>query len=339
MKKVSIPAYITGVPSEKIEFGEDSIIVVDDNIEWLVGRAAADRDPEGVRRFHGSFKRPQYRRLAMATIANLFGEGEFESDLAISVPKPSMKEFRKREKSLEIADEQWDLIKSSFSKIKFKKGSNDAPLQICKFIPTNGKVFYETQATKEAIPDRLKSFVLWQLGHGDFQQITFIDGKPRPDTHSNVEGISGPIKIFARLTGHAIADAEEGWRNGRISKPGGMDQEVYSDAEYNDFKLRACTEYFGSSVPKLLNLNTKYSQRANKVILAGGGAKDIASVKSLRKETEGDGEYEFYVCNELPIKDERLEDPSMTTTQGMLQHAKTAIDIGNSFLKGGSTIV
>lgn len=339
MKKVAIPSYITGVPSEPIFFGDDSIIIEDQGVEFLIGKAASERDPEGARRFHGTFKRPQYRRLVMGLIASLLGEGEFEADLAMCAPRPSMGGFRKKPSSHELSDEQWELLVSSVSEIRFRKGSSEAPLKICKLRPTTAKVLYELESVKKSIPSRLKSHVLWQLGHGDFQQITFIDNKPKVDTHAHVEGISGAIKIFAKLTGHAAADAEEGWRSGRLSRPGGMNGEVFSDEEYTELKLKALREYFGTTVPKLLNLNEKYRQRANNVILSGGGVHESLALQVLREEVEVEGLYRLFPINDLPISDERCNDPSFTTVEGLLSTgASVVFDAGNSFLKGGAVV-
>lgn len=339
MRKVALPSYITGVPSDPIEFGSDSIIIEDDGVEYLVGKAASDRDPEGFRQYHGNFKRPQYRRLVKALIASLLGEGEHTGSLALCASRDAVRGLRKAPGSPKFSDEQWQLMLSSISEIKYRVGSSLAPQKICKIMPTDdGLLYLENQAVKEAIPTQMKSFVLWQLGHGDFQQTTFIDHKAKPDTHARVEGISGATKIFARLTGHAAADAEEGWRVGRLSRPGGMNGQEYTAEELKNLKLKALREYFGTIVPKLLNLNQNYSKRAVNVILSGGGAKDELAVQVLKEEVEAEGAYKLHLISNLPIKDERCDDSSFTTVVGMLQKAQIALDPGNSFLKAGTTL-
>lgn len=338
MKKVAIPSYITGVPSDPVEFGEDSIIIEDDGVEFLVGKAASERDPNAYRRFHGNLKRPQYRRLIKALVAALVGENEVTSDVALAAPKPAMEGLRKEAGSILFNEEQWKLFCDAVSEIKFRKGSSRSPQRICKINFESGKLFYETQAVKESIPNNLKSLVLWQLGHGDFQQISFIDHKPRFDTHVHEVGLSGAIKIFQKLTGHAAADAEEGWRAGYLSRPGGMNGDQYTDEEYNSLKRKALKEYFGTLIPKILNLNEPYKARARNVILSGGGAKDRLAVEVLREEVEIEGHYKLHLISDLPIKDERCDDSSFTCVNGLLAHAKLALDPGNSFLKGGLNV-
>lgn len=332
MKRISIPSYITGVPVDPVEFDRDTICIEDDGVEFMIGTAASERDPMSVRQFHGNFSVPQFRRLIKAMVASLCGEGSHELDIAISVPLPAMQGFRKEPGSIELSETQLEEAKKSLSEFKFRKGSTKSPQQVCKVNLSKVSVFYETQAVQMVIPKQLKSYALWQGGHGDLQQIVFVDGKPKFDAHIHVKGLVGALEIFARLAGHSTADAESGWRNNRLTKPGGMNGDEYSEDEVLELKKKALKEYFGTLVTKLLNANVPYETRVKNIILSGGMAKDKLSVSILKDEIGS--RYSLHTIDNLPVKDERADDPSFTCVNGMLSVHKMALDAGNSFLKG-----
>jgi hypothetical protein len=332
MKTISLPAYITGAPLVPTDFGSDSIILEDESVEYMLGAAAAERDPTSIRAFHGNFLLPQYRRLVKGMVASLCGPGKHKLSFAISAPIPSIDGFRKEPGTTELAQVQLEALTKSLSEIKFRRGSTTSPQQICSVELTKTAVFYETQAVKSSIPDALKTFALWQGGHGDLQQIVFVGGKAKHDTHLHAKGLVGALEIFARLAKHSTSDASIGWIQNRLAKPGGMNGAEYSEKEIEEFKIKSLREYFGTLVTKLLNANLTYETQVKHLILSGGMAKDALAVKILRDEIGA--RYTVHTIDNLPIKDDRTKDASFTCVNGMIQAYDIALDVGNSFLKG-----
>lgn len=336
---VSIPSFICSVPSEELKFDSNSIIIEDDGNEYLIGKAAGEESLKSQRQVGGSLKRPQYRRLLKGLVASILREGNHQVSAALSAPLQWLDYFRDGAGKTILNDESQRILIETISEIKFKTASNISPWKICRVeINDPARVYAEIQAVSASIPSPLKTYVLWQLGHGDLQQVVIIDGKPQSSTLCHAEGISGAISKFATITGLSESEALKAWHLNTIPEKDGMNG-LRIDASKQ--KAIAINKYYNEVFASLINKNEKYKERATKIVLSGGGAKDDMLVSLLRKEVESDGIYKLFKINDLPIKDIRCDDPSFTCVHGLtsiaaqFQSSKIlALDIGNSYLKG-----
>ena len=73
---VSIPSFISPVPTEELKFDSNSIVIEDDGMEYLIGEAASQESLKSQRQVGGTLKRPQYRRLLKGLVASILGEGK-----------------------------------------------------------------------------------------------------------------------------------------------------------------------------------------------------------------------------------------------------------------------
>ncbi|MFW7379166.1 MAG: hypothetical protein ACOH5I_10195 [Oligoflexus sp.] len=326
----ALPAFITKEPMNlSPDFMRDSISIRDQGIWLTVGRAAQILSPENSRAYGGNFKQPNYRRLVKAAIANTLGAGHHRISLALSASQNAFPHFVDRHS--QMLEEQKRILEELVRDIEFKEHPLGEVLH-CKVELETVQILFETQAVLQAIPSDLKSFVLWQLGHGDLQQVTLYDGRPIPTTHRRVEGLSSAIRDFAVYTNLALADAVNAWQSGqriRSDQMNGDMVDVFAE------KQRAIREYFATVTQDLLNLNEPYKQRSVAIVLSGGGAKDSMVVDCLRDEIESGGHYRLFVVDELPTRSKECQDPLFTCVQGLLRVADLALDVGNSSLKTG----
>jgi hypothetical protein len=314
---VSIPSFICAVPSEELKFGSNSIIIEDDGNEYLIGEAAGEESLKSQRQVGGSLKRPQYRRLLKGLVASILKEGNHKVTPTLSASLQWINYFRDGAGHTRFNDENQKLLIDAISEIKFKTGSNLSPWKVCRVeIDDFAFVYSEIQAVAASIPNQLKTYVLWQLGHGDLQQVVIIDGKPQTSTLSHAEGIAGAIDKFAVLTGLSESEALKAWHSNTIPEKNGMNG-VRVDATKQ--KSEAINKYYNEVFASLINKNEKYKERATNIILSGGGAKDEMFVSLLKKEVESDGIYKLFKISELPIKDIRCDDPSFTCVNGLLR--------------------
>lgn len=333
MQIVSLPAYVSPVPLEPVDL-KNSIIIEDEGIEYLVGEAAMAQKPDSTRRFGGTLGRPEYRRLLKALVAATLGAGDHEiSKAALAAAMPYIDSFRKGPGSTELNTESEQILMDCISKINFRTKTTHSPLLTCSVkILEKPKVFHETQAVFFAIPNQLKSYVLWQLGHGDWQQAVIMDGQPMREAFVRAEGIAGAVRRLAESLQLTPAEADKAWRMGKAPKKGGMNGQYQDCLKQKELALKL---HVNSVIGKLLNANDSYRERTQNIILSGGGAKDDLVFEVLKSEVEADGIYKLHRISDLPVKDERCEDAAMTCVHGLLTQASLALDVGNSFLKGG----
>lgn len=326
----SLPAFITKEPSSlSPDFMRDSISIRDQGIWLTVGRAAQILSPENSRAYGGNFKQPNYRRLVKAAIANTLGEGQHQLSLALSVSQQAFNQFVDGHN--QMLEDQREILQELIRDIEFKQHPLDE-VRHCQVELDSIEVLYETQAVLQAIPRELKSYVLWQLGHGDLQQVTLYDSRPIPTTHRRVEGLASAIRDFAGYINLPLADAVNAWQSGQRTRHDDMAGEM---ADVFQEKQRAIREYFATVTQDLLNLNEPYKQRSIAIILSGGGAKDPMVVDCLREEIESGEHYKLFVIDELPTRSKECKDPVYTCVHGLLQNASLALDVGNSSLKTG----
>ena len=99
-------------------------------------------------------------------------------------------------------------------------------------------VYSEIQAVAASIPPQLKTYVLWQLGHGDLQQVVVIDGKPQTSTLSQAEGIAGAINKFATLAGLSEGEALKAWHSNTVPEKNGMNGRRIDATKYKKIANR-----------------------------------------------------------------------------------------------------
>lgn len=339
MSQYFAPSFICPVPREPVTLCNNSIIIEDDGVEFIVGKTAQFEFPDSARAIGGTLKTPQYRRLLKAIVALSLGEGEHDISLALSVAQNWIENFRDKAGSIKLSKENKELLETSLKEIKFRKGSSDAPIKTCKInIQNEPTVYFETQAVTHCLPTQFKNYILWQIGHGDQQQTVMIDGKPVKNALQRVEGLSGAIKRFAKNTKLSEAEALKAWELGTRPESNEINGKR---VDCTNEKRIAAREYFSHSISKLLNTMQDYRDRVRNIILSGGASKDSIAVEVLKEEVESTGWFKLHVINNLTIKDEKLEDPVFVCAHGlanapiMLQFdgKKLGIDVGNFALK------
>lgn len=334
-----LPAFISSVPYEQMFFDNNSIIIEDDWNEYLIGLAASEESLKSHRQLGGSLARPQYQRLLKALVAKSLGEGDHKITIAMSSSLNWLKAFREKIGHTIISSENQNILTQLLADIKFKENFNTSEWKSCRVTLENPTlIFLETQAVSMVIPNQLKSYVLWQIGHGDLQQAVLIDSRPQTASLTQAEGLIGAINHFAQMIGLSEAQALQAWHTNTIPNSNNM----YSDRQDAlPFKKKAIKNYYNEVFATLLNKNEKYKERVTNIILSGGAVKDNVFVECLKKEIESEGIYKLHSINNLPIKDIRCNDPSLTCVYGLLQGAKEfhtkskilALDLGNSYLK------
>jgi hypothetical protein len=342
--RIEIPSYITahtkvsGFGSKDIS--ENSIIIDDNGVEFLIGEDARSQSWDSTRMHGGHFAVPQYRNLVRALVAKTLGEGEHETTLALAASHLWIDEIRENSRSVLFKAEQRELLRSTISDIKFKT-SVDSEWKRCRVTLTEEpKVYHELAAVTFVIPkEKYRNFILWQLGHGDLQQIVFVDGQPVLDTIMRTEGLNYAIKNLGEILGITNQSlAEMAWLNEYTQIQGEMNGKTISCVEE---KVRATRAYFNQQVlGKTLNRAQPYKHKVSNVILSAGGAKDAVFVRTLCEEVEKIG-YQFWPINTLKGADsldsaqqKKLADPRFTAAEGLKTKAELALDIGNSALKG-----
>jgi hypothetical protein len=332
-KLVSLPSYVSEVPREPIELDEKSIIIEDEGVPYLCGHAASLETPNGSRIFGGSFNRGTFRRFVKAAVAAALGEGEHSISAAMSAAHESLDLFRDGPGTYFLNSENERLFSETVSEIRFKTDSSNSNWKLCQVrLKEKTFVIHECQSVALAIPNQLKNYFGLQLGHGDIQQWLILDGRPMRQALIRREGIAGAKRKFAELTKLSTAEAEKAWIRNSMPKPGGMNGETIDCSKE---KSQAMSLHFSPIVGEFINAIDPYKDRIKNGILSGGGAKDDMVCSFLKGEVEASGYYILHKVSELPIKDERCDDPIFTCVHGLLSKAQLALDIGNNSLKVG----
>jgi hypothetical protein len=275
-----------------------------------------------------------------ALVAKTLGEGEHHIDIALSASHLWIDEFRENRKSIYLNSDHDAILRETLKLIRFKTSVNSRAWKECR-VEILGRpfAFHELAAVSAVIPKtKYRNYVLWQLGHGDLQQVVFVDGTPMPETLQRTEGVSFAVKKLGELLNlpnQALADIA--WRNENFSAFGeinGKTNECLTE------KKKAIRSYFSQQViGKFINVIQPYKQKSPNVILSGGGAKDKVLVDVLREEVENLG-YKFWPIDKIPSietlgksQQDLLSDPLYTCVEGLCTKASLGIDVGNSTLK------
>ena len=319
--------------SELIEL-TDSVIIKDEyGCETIIGQAARNYSPEGTKRRGGNPKQLQYRNLLRGAVAML-GEGEHVfNSIAFSTAEDSIQHWREKKGVRHVTSDQEKLIRETLSHIEFKH-SLDEDWKVCSVLFDQKPIVQmEPIAVARAIPKKYKTYLLWQLGFGDWQQIAMLDNKPDPTTLKRVEGLQGAYRIFEQKTGISVGQARNAWETGLIPAANGLQDEKVSA---KDLILQCTNSYFNTMVGSLLNEVDKNRDRIEHIILSGGSSKNKMVVDVIRQAVESEG-LKLHLIESIMKKDELgLRDASYATIEGLQHLADLCIDVGNNYIKLGA---
>jgi len=335
---VEIPAHITHVPmGDPLDLSPRSIIIEDAGSEYLIGEDARSEKPDSVRQFGGALDVPQYRRLLKGLVAHLLGEGTHSLTPTLSAAHHMIDRFRTNKGSVSLSAEARQLLVETLSEIRFKKGRSDAAWKTCSVqFADEPRVYFEYQAVFEALPDDIKSCLIWQMGYGDWQQSLIIDRRPMRDSGKRTEGLSGAVKLFAKRLGVAFGDAVVAWETELIpdrnagSGLNGVTKNCRAE------KIDALRHWIGAGLGELLPSIEQWRTRFKSCIVSGGLCKDETFWKVFTEELSGQT-FKLHRVHELPeqFRNDRTQDSSMAVVHGLLRKGTLALDPGNGRLKAG----
>lgn len=313
----------------------DSIIVEDEyGASVLVGGAAARYSPETGKRRGGQPKQSSWRTFLRAAVAHSLGAGEHKKSVAFSAPKTQMEFFRGKnnEGVTLLTEENTSLIKKTTEKIRFKYKINDPWLECCLDITETPIVNFETVAVVKGLPPRYKTFVLWQLGFGDWQQLALVDAVPDPTSMTLIDGVEGALNIFQEKTGLSKSQAYDSWISGEIPEVGSYN----GKKESAESIIFSCLKsYFNNRIGPLLNNIDRYRDRIHHVILSGGSSKSNQVLEALAGEIEAEGLKLIPIAKVMESENLEIKDPLFATILGLSSQAEFSIDVGNSYIKTG----
>jgi hypothetical protein len=332
MKKILMTSHLASINPNSPAFKLDanSIILVEpDGLEIVVGQSAFTLSPEGGRIFGGGPTDRHYQRLVRALIAKGLGEGEHEITIGLSAAKQYVMEFRAGKSTIALKDEGVNSLAEALKEINFKVGSSESPIKTCRVTLVPNKdvpVLYETEAVTEVMPKQANSYLLFQIGSGDWQSVVVVDRKIVHSTQSRVQGIAGAEAKLAELLGLSVVETKKAWLTG--TRPNGDLESKPVSCQIE--KTRAARAHISENLPKLLNSMDGYKDRLGALVISGGAVKDPAFIKELIAEIPGS-------ITAFTIDNPNLGtiDPVFACAEGIYaQKVSCALDIGNSYLKG-----
>jgi hypothetical protein len=336
MKKIMMASHSAtlphNIPTSKLH--ADSIILVDeDGLETVVGSSAFVFNPDGGRIFGGSPTDQHYQRLVRALLAKGLGAGEHEVTIGLSAAQQYVMSFRANKSTTDLNIDATKALADAIKEIRFREGSTDGAIKTCRVSLVENKpvaVLYETEAVTRIMPPQAQSYLLNQIGSGDWQSCCVIDRKVQHQTHRRVQGISGAEQKLKDILGLSLVETKKAWMKGQ--RPDGtLASEVVScEAE----KARAARAHITEQLPSLLNSLDGLHDRIGAVVISGGAVHDEAFIAQLKKEIPSN--LVTITLKDLKISDGDGElDPSYACAMGIQSlGVSVAMDIGNSFLKG-----
>ncbi len=140
---------------------KNSIVLIEDGTEYLIGDDAYKLGDSGARIVGGTVKDRHYQRLIKALLAKGLGAGEHEISVGFSASSNYMDEFRDSSSKNILSEEDFNILSDKVSEIKFRVARTDAPVQVCRVNLTKKKVpvLYETEAVRNVIPESAKTYV------------------------------------------------------------------------------------------------------------------------------------------------------------------------------------
>lgn len=338
MKKVKIPSHTATINSNAPSFAlsDDSIILVDDDgLETIVGANALDLAPNGGRVFGGTPEDRHYQRLVQALVAKGLGAGEHIITAGLSAPAQFVNTFRKDKGSSELNPVSRGALAAALKEIKFREGRSDAQLKVCRVTLVEDKptpVLYETEAVSKVMPVQARSYLLCQIGCGDWQSVAVVGGKVMHHTHQRVPGVSGAEAKLQDLLHLSRSETKRAWLRGERPSKSMASDFVSCEEE----KRRAARAHIAESLPSILNSLEGYHDRISAVVISGGAVHDEVFMEQLKAELPST--LTPFTLSDLKILDfdqENMMDPVFACASGIKSlGVSVALDIGNSHLKG-----
>ena len=336
MKKIMMASHTatlpTHIPTSKLN--PDSVILVDDDgLETVVGSSAFIYNPDGGRIFGGSPTDQHYQRLVRALLAKGLGAGDHEISVGLSAAKQHVMSFRANKSTTDLNDDATKALADAIKEIRFREGSTDGAIKTCRVRLVEDKpvsVLYETEAVTRIMPPQAQSYLLFQIGSGDWQSCCVVDRKVQHQTHRRVQGVSGAEQKLKELLGLSLVETKKAWVKGE--RPDGTMASTVVSCEAE--KSRSARAHITEHLPSLLNSLDGLHDRIGAVVISGGAVHDDVFIEQLKKEIPSD--LATVTLTDLQIADaDGVLDPSFACAVGIQSlGVSAAMDIGNSFLKG-----
>lgn len=313
---------------------KNSIVLIEDDTEYLIGDDAYKLGDSGARIVGGTVKDRHYQRLIKALLAKGLGAGEHEISVGFSASSNYMDEFRDSSSKNILSEEDFHILSDKVSEIKFRVSRTDAPVQVCRIKLTKKKVpvLYETEAVRNVIPEDAKTYAIFQVGGGDWQSTLVVDGEICLGTHTRVGGMNNCITTLAEDLDIAPKTAAKAWLTGK--KPA-TDIDAGWECCKRD-KSRVSRGFINAHLPTLLNSFEGYTDRIKAIVVSGGAVHDEEFVNALRDEVPS--KYKVYTIDQFETMEpggEKLMDPSFACAFGIqASGVDVGLDIGNAYLKG-----
>lgn len=313
----------------------NSVIIKDDyDTPTIVGAAARTLTPESTKRRGGCPAQVPYRNLLKGAAAML-GPGEHVFDsVAFTTAIDSIHRWREKPGDQYVSPEQEKIIRSTLEKVEFKHAM-DEEWQTCS-ISFRERAFVQMEcvAVARSLPvDHYRTYLLWQLGFGDWQQLAMIDGKPIPGSMLRVDGIQGAYNIFEAKSGLSKGQARDAWEKKIIPEKGGMNGKSESAQQAI---LSSTSSHVNKMIGVLLNQIDSIRDRIHNIVLSGGTSRDRMVVEIIREAVASEDNLNLYLIEDI-MKEEGLgvKNASFATVAGLNTLAPLCFDIGNNFIKLG----
>lgn len=313
----------------------DSIIIEDEHGGTLIVGSAAERyAPDTVKRRGGQPAQGSWRNFLRAAVAHSLGEGQHEKTVGFSAAASQIEFFRGKDRPgvKTLTEENYKLVRDAVKSIRFKHDLNEA-WKTCELtIKETPVVNFEAEAVVKGLPDRYQTYLLWQLGFGDWQQLAMIDGRPEPTSMTLIDGVSGAYEIFEQRTGLSKANVRKAWSEEKLPE-----KNAFSGAKESAVELiyQCLRSYFHSRIGFQLNKIDKYRDRIAHIVLSGGSSKDNKILEVIGQEVEAENFRLIPIQKIMEQENLLIKDPVFATILGLIKQVDFAIDIGNSYIKTG----
>lgn len=309
----------------------DSIVVKHHDSAYLVGNQALKESLTNVRAYGNEFNTDEHIIFVKALFAKMLGEGEHRHKLGYATPYHLWDTMRESRDNSFLKPEWEKLLKAELANIEYLDTNSDDTFKTCR-VDIDGRTLttFETYCVAESLPHYdNRNFIIWQIGHGDWQQLAFSDNSPIKDSVVRTEGMAAPFQTFKNTLDLIQADAHKSWRTLRHHNTVDVIRTEYVSCRA--LKQDICRHYINGKVGELLN---QYKRSFAGIIISGGACHDDVFMTMLIDALSKKGIKAITIED---IKDDMVtKDPLFTAAAGAAKYAQATIgiDIGNSSLKG-----
>lgn len=316
---------------------KNSIVLVEDDIEHLIGDDAVKLGVSGVRITGGTIRDRHYQRLLKALLAKGLGAGQHTISVGLSASSNYMNEFRESMSKNVLNKDDYALLESLVKEIKFRDGRTDAPVQICNVTLKREKpvpVLYETEAVRNVIPKEATTYAIFQIGGGDWQSMLVVDGEICVDTHTRVAGVNNCITKLAEHLDVSPKTADKAWFTNTKPNPNGGIDNQWIDCTAD--KAKVIRGFISAQLPQLLNSFEGHKDRIKAIVISGGAVNDDTFINILKDEIPQKLRvHTFHDFECMEPNGGKLMSASFTCAFGIYAHGvDVGLDIGNAYLKG-----